>query len=1544
MIASRHQAVFWLVVSSAACAADEGSFRIELDLPPGASLRGSEIRLRLVDSLDLTSLADAPSLRETPWIPFGDRLDIDTVPADQSLVAVVEARQAEGIIAYGFSEPFGLQPDRAVSARVQLRLVPRGDGGSVIQLDEPVLTNRARRALRLAASRAVRFQLSGVAEFVPFRSVGSEAGDDCASTPVGLECKASFDVSGCVAGSASCARRIFARAVDEHGYASAPEEVEVVLDPRPPRILRERTGIALIPPTGSLRDSVSSLTEGARAIVVVETDERVRRETATLAAPANDALRFAIAQVSGAATRLRFEAVVSGAVPEGAYCDLEVSVSDVAGNRVTESLDVNDETCRLTVDRTPPPAGELPLTLVRAPGGLDATNLEPRTWVETTVPLPPGHLVFVEPLGQVPVLLDPGSDRLLDVQDGALPGATSLELVARLVDASGNVGPPVPLLRQRLIAVPGSEDSLAVYEAPRTTWHLFPDGASPGKTVSPADARVLAVSGAPGMRVSTSTQARLWQRWRTLPPRRDGMALGVDRVRGVLALQGGYAATPLDDGSTNPVTDQIWELEGRAVRQIDLRDRSQTSAAANHWFVFDGTSGALLFPDTDEQVSRRLWQWTGRELVLRSFAEVEFSPTLPGAYDPKRGELMVTVTTGVEEEYGLVSWDGSSWRTLYEFDTSTHPATVPNSCAAWSPELDGMVVFGGRVVGQQPNDRMILLRRDGPLFPEPAIERPPGRLGCEMVYDEARKEVWLFGGLDHDVSLYRSAFNDLYRLDLFEDRSLGQLVDRWELMTPSSPKRPPARSLGGSTYHPGLERMIIQGGFPDWDESLKDIWSWDGDRWWRHTPQVVGTRRRFEHAVAVDDDGRLVTHGGNGGSRKTSVGEYQPRGDTSVFTGGRWVRGPDGGPGVATGHAMVYDPTTGRAVLYGRVRDELGFEAQTWVWQADAWRRLAGPQPPVRSEHAMAYDPVGQRPMLFGGRSVTGELFSDTWVLDGDTWSLVTSSTVPPARASHGMARLGSSGVVMFGGGDPDTWFWDGTSWSTLEVAGRPPPGPVAMAPLWAKGEVVLTATTEASLTTWLFNGSQWTVARPSSAPTLDVLGELAPDPTGQGVWLFGGGIESIQFIAARDATWRFDGSDWTDFTEPPLAPPAAQMVAAYDADDGVTILFGGENAETWMYESLNWVDAAEFGPRPSARSGHAMAYDPAAGRILLFGGERPDGTFDAEVWGYDEAEGWSAVAAPGTAPTPRADAAWAQHPEGTVLFGGRAPGELGDTWTFDGESWTARGDAGPSARWGSGAAYLPGIDAVVLFGGTNAGGAAFDDTWLWDGRTWTASSATGPQARSGPGLVYDEARRRLVLTGGRDASGDVLADAWTFDGSVWESLDVRDLPARAHAAVAYHAKSDELVVYGGEAGPRDSAAWSDQTVTLPGAALDRPGIVLELDWKRLGIDARGIDAVELEVVAGGLGFEADGAPRAGFEVLAWHAREGRWTSLGTDEASALEPASLVLTSTGAATHDITYDPLTIMLRPLSGRNAGPEEAQVALDRASVTIDYTKAP
>ena len=111
---------------------------------------------------------------------------------------------------------------------------------------------------------------------------------------------------------------------------------------------------------------------------------------------------------------------------------------------------------------------------------------------------------------------------------------------------------------------------------------------------------------------------------------------------------------------------------------------------------------------------------------------------------------------------------------------------------------------------------------------------------------------------------------------------------------------------------------------------------------------------------------------------------------------------------------------------------------------------------------------------------------------------------------------------------------------------------------------------------------------------------------------LFGG--LSTAYVK-QDATWEWNGVDWTQRfpAHRPVARYAAGM--AYDAPRGRMVLFGGGAdvgllADTWEFDGQDWLPQI-LSVEPSPRDYVALAYDAARARIVLRGGRI------ADTWEY---------------------------------------------------------------------------------------------------------------------------------------------------------------------------------------------------------------------------------------------------------------------------------------------------------------------------------------
>jgi PKD repeat protein len=326
--------------------------------------------------------------------------------------------------------------------------------------------------------------------------------------------------------------------------------------------------------------------------------------------------------------------------------------------------------------------------------------------------------------------------------------------------------------------------------------------------------------------------------------------------------------------------------------------------------------------------------------------------------------------------------------------------------------------------------------------------------------------------------------------------------------------------------------------------------------------------------------------------------------------------------------------------------------------------------------------PIDVRVTTTGGTSATGNSVY-TYLLD---WNVV-AATSPSAREGAAMVNYGG-GVLMFGGYGAtllaETWLWNGTAWTQLTTL-------------------------------------------PAATPAARANAAIAY--TGSKVVLFGGacGLPVDTTTCSLNDTWTWDPTTktWTsvqaDTATPGATQPSRRVGSSLAKDSSQKLLlFGGRDTtgylkDSWTFTGSSWTFRTTAGPTPRAFA--AMATD-SSGQVVLFGGY--DGTnILGDTWTW-KGTAWSQVSTLAT-PSPRKLAVISlfYHPNGgtasgLAIFGGRdGSGDLGDTWTWNGYSWTqiyAAGPGNPSVRSDAMAA-MDSTGSVILFGGTS-GGTQLNDLW----------------------------------------------------------------------------------------------------------------------------------------------------------------------------------------------------------------------------------------
>ena len=249
-------------------------------------------------------------------------------------------------------------------------------------------------------------------------------------------------------------------------------------------------------------------------------------------------------------------------------------------------------------------------------------------------------------------------------------------------------------------------------------------------------------------------------------------------------------------------------------------------------------------------------------------------------------------------------------------------------------------------------------------------------------------------------------------------------------------------------------------------------------------------------------------------------------------------------------------------------------------------------------------------------------------------------------------------------------------------------------------------------------------------------------------------------------------------------------------------------NAET-TNSILNW-GAISTTTAPPGREFAAMSYDLGRGRTVLFGGDQfiyNPGTsvppYLGDTWEWDGTS-WTNVT-PSLSPPPLSGASMAYDSRRgvSVLFGGnlRFGPNTSDTWEWDGAGWTKRSVVvSPPPASLAPMAYDSARGETVLLGPPPQFGS-LATTWTYDGSNWTQRfPATSPPERFGASIAFDSVRARVVLFGGHNSSSGRLNDTWEWDGTNWTQRNSNAVPfPRWGAAMVFDSNVGKTILFGGD-------------------------------------------------------------------------------------------------------------------------------------------------
>lgn len=375
-------------------------------------------------------------------------------------------------------------------------------------------------------------------------------------------------------------------------------------------------------------------------------------------------------------------------------------------------------------------------------------------------------------------------------------------------------------------------------------------------------------------------------------------------------------------------------------------------------------------------------------------------------------------------------------------------------------------------------------------------------------------------------------------------------------------------------------------------------------------------------------------------------------------------------------------------------------------------------------------------------------------------------------------------------------------------------------APVGGFGVATVTSPTTATAQLQLSGLPQWLSLTPTgSVPPMRAWHSAIYTGTTNQMIIYGG--QNLPTIFGD--VWRLTSANgvgapsWTQVSPQGTSPgPRWLHTAVYDPTSDRMIVFGGctgtpgpYHNDLWVLTNASgvrgtpsWMPLSPAGSTPSGRCALNAVYDPAANRMMIFGGQGSPTTFFNDVWVLSNANGlggtpvWTQLSPTGSAPVGREGAAavYDQATNRMILFGGRGvpvnPANVrNDVWVLTNANglggpsqWTLLSPAGgaPSTRSNAGAVYDAASNRMVIYGGhgTNFSGCQVGDVWVLDHANGNGGTPTWmqlgpfsalPGVRDGNlSMIYDPATDRMAIFSGQGSPAlnneeIFYADTWVL-------------------------------------------------------------------------------------------------------------------------------------------------------------------------------------
>ncbi len=242
-----------------------------------------------------------------------------------------------------------------------------------------------------------------------------------------------------------------------------------------------------------------------------------------------------------------------------------------------------------------------------------------------------------------------------------------------------------------------------------------------------------------------------------------------------------------------------------------------------------------------------------------------------------------------------------------------------------------------------------------------------------------------------------------------------------------------------------------------------------------------------------------------------------------------------------------------------------------------------------------------------------------------------------------------------------------------------------------------------------------------------------------------------------------------------------------------------------------SWTQISTTGAVPQLKNASAI-YDPAANRIIVFGGRTPSGNSD-EIWSLNLSNNqWNKILPTGTGPSARytQNALYDSALYRMIIWSGQGAELYNDVWSLNlsDNSWLQLWPDGnvsgaPLKRYGTASVLDPLTRRLVTFAGFTTSGR-FHDTWTFhiDSLSWNdRTTGSFPPMRCLHSACFADDLREMIVYGGQQTGA--LDDIWSLDlnSYQWSDITPSDKPPARFWNSTIYAGNSTIIIFGGLSG-----------------------------------------------------------------------------------------------------------------------------------------------